>query len=304
MTTQANNLSVNPQRWLAPAKLNLMLRVLRRRPDGYHDLQTVFQILDYGDDMWFTPSVSGGIERDCGSFAEVVSFDQDICVKAVRALEQKTERKLDVCIGLDKRLPLGGGIGGGSSNAATTLMVVNHLWNLGLSREELQAVGLQLGADVPVFIFGQSVWAEGVGEKFTPIDLPEMTYLVATPDVNVSTEVIFQHKDVFKGLTNHQDAIKIRAFLTGSRENDLECVVRKEYPQVEQTFQWLEQFSSIINSVEHSPQMSGTGASVFLPIATVQQGQEIIAEAPGFLSCFVAKGVQRHPIDDGVWPSG
>ena len=203
--------AIMPQRWLAPAKINLMLRVLRRRPDGFHDLQTVFQLLDHGDDMWFTHSDSGNIERDCGSFADVVEFDQDICVRAVRALEDKTGKKLDVCIGLEKRLPLGGGVGGGSSNAATTLMVVNHLWGLALSREELQAIGLQLGADVPVFIFGQSVWAEGVGEQFTPIELPEMPYLVATPDVNVSTATIFKHKDVFKGLTNSRDAIKIRA---------------------------------------------------------------------------------------------
>lgn len=292
------------KRWLAPAKLNLMLRVLRRRPDGYHDLQTVFQLLDHGDDMWFTQSDSGDIERDCGSFEDIVAFDQDICVRAVRALEEETGKNLDVCIGLEKRLPLGGGIGGGSSNAATTLMVVNHLWKLGLSREKLQIIGLKLGADVPVFIFGQSVWAEGVGEQFTPIDLPKMTYLVATPDVNVSTAGIFKHKDVFKRLTNPQDAIKIRAFLAGSRENDLESIVRKEYPLVEQTFQWLEQHSSMIEGAEHTPQMSGTGASVFLPVANQQQGQDIIAEAPGFLRCFVAKGVQRHPIDDGVWPSG
>ena len=292
------------KRWLAPAKLNLMLRILRRRPDGYHDLQTVFQILDYGDHMWFVPSESGEIERDCGEFSKIVGFDEDICVKAVHALEQATGRKLDVCIGLEKRLPLGGGIGGGSSNAATTLMVVNHLWKLGLSRAELQEVGLQLGADVPVFIHGQSVWAEGVGEKFTPIDLPEAIYVVATPNVNVSTGVIFQHKDVFKRLTNPQDAIKIRAFQTGSRENDLESVVRKEYPLVEKTFQWLEQFNSNENGTEFSPQMSGTGASVFLAVANEQLGQKILSEAPEFLSCFVARGVQRHPIDDGVWPSG
>ena len=297
----------NTKLWLAPAKLNLMLRVLCRREDGYHDLQTVFQILDYGDDMWFTPSMSGGIERDCGKFEEIVPFEQDICVKAVRALEEESGRSLDVNIGLNKRLPLGGGIGGGSSNAATTLMVVNYLWQLGFNREELQAIGLNLGADVPVFIHGESVWAEGVGERFTSIELPEKTYIVATPNVNISTAAIFQHKDVFKRLTNPQDAIKIRAFLAGSRENDLESIVRKEYPLVEKTFQWLEKFSTNIsneNGSGYSPQMSGTGASVFLPVANKQQGQAIIAEAPGFLSCFVACGVQRHPIDDGVWPSG
>lgn len=290
------------KRWLAPAKINLMLKVLSRRADGYHELQTVFQILDYGDDMWFVPSLSGEIERDCGEFADVVDFEQDICVKAVRALQEKTGKKLDVCIGLEKRLPLGGGIGGGSSNAATTLMVVNHLWNLGLSRQELQKIGLKLGADVPVFIYGQSVWAEGVGEKFTPIELPENTYVVATPNVNVSTKAIFQHKDVLKRLTNPQDGIKIRAFQTGSRDNDLESVVRQEYPQVDKTFRWLENFSS--KELKYSPQMSGTGASVFLPVANTQVAEKILAEAPDYVSCFVARGVQKHPIDDGVWPSG
>ena len=292
------------KRWLAPAKLNLMLRVLRRRPDGYHDLQTVFQLLDYGDEMWFTPSQSGDIERDCGNFAEIVQLEDDICVKAVKAIEGATGKKLDVCIGLAKRLPLGGGIGGGSSNAATTLMVVNHLWQLGLSRQALQDIGLQLGADVPVFIYGQSVWAEGVGEQFTPINLPESCYVVATPQVNVSTAAIFQHKDVLKRLTNPQDGIKIRAFLDGSRENDLEIIVRKEYPLVEQTFKWFEKFRGNNSEAEFSPQMSGTGASVFLPVSDISAGQNIIAEAPDFLSCFVARGVQKHPIDDGVWPSG
>ena len=292
------------KRWLAPAKLNLMLRVLRRRSDGYHDLQTVFQLLDYGDDMWFFPSRSGAIERDCGSFAEIVKFDDDICVKAVQALENTVGKKLDVCIGLEKRLPLGGGIGGGSSNAATTLMVVNHLWQLGLSRQKLQDIGLKLGADVPVFIYGQSVWAEGVGERFTPIDLPEICYVVATPKMNVSTASIFQHKDVLKRLTNPQDGIKIRAFLDGSRENDLEDVVRKEYPLVEQTFQWFEQFREIHNEAGFLPQMSGTGASVFLPVFNDRIGQNLVTEAPEFLSCFVARGVQKHPIIDGVWPSG
>ncbi len=292
------------KRWMAPAKLNLMLRVLRRRSDGYHDLQTVFQLLDFGDDMWFLRSDSGQIERDCGSFSEIVEFDDDICVKAVQSLERASGKKLDVCIGLEKRLPLGGGIGGGSSNAATTLMVVNHLWKLGFSRQELQDIGLKLGADVPVFIYGQSVWAEGVGERFTPIDLPEICYVVATPKVNVSTASIFQHKDVLKRLTNSQDGIKIRAFLDGSRENDLEEIVRKDYPLVEQTFQWFEQFRESSSEAEFSPQMSGTGASVFLPVINDKFGQKIVSEAPEFLNCFVARGVQKHPINDGVWPSG
>ena len=288
------------KRWLAPAKLNLMLKVLRRREDGFHDLQTVFQILDYGDEMWFSPSSTGEIERDCGDFANIVPFEQDICVKAVQKLQQVCQKKIAVRIGLEKRLPLGGGIGGGSSNAATTMMVVNKLWDLGLTRQRLQEIGLQLGADVPVFIHGKSVWAEGVGEKFSDIILPDVDYVVATPNVHVSTASIFQHKDVLKRLTKPQEAIKIRAFLDGHRENDLESIVRKEYPQVEETFQWLLKYKTD----QFFPQMSGTGASVFLPVSDKLKGEEIIAQAPSFLRCFVARGVQQHPIDDGVWPSG
>ena len=290
----------NIQRWLSPAKLNLMLRVLRRREDGYHDLQTVFQLLDYGDEMWFSQSDSGEIEREYGGFEQLVSVEDDLCVKAIKALQDAAKQPLNVSIGLEKRLPMGGGIGGGSSNAATTLMVVNKLWKLGFSRQELQKIGLSLGADVPVFIHGKSVWAEGVGEKFTDISLPEVDYVVATPNVHVSTASIFQHKDVLKRLTKPQEAIKIRAFLDGHRENDLESIVRNEYPQVEETFQWLLKYKT-----DHFlPQMSGTGASVFLPVSDKQKGEEIIAQAPSFLRCFVARGVQQHPIDDGVWPSG
>lgn len=290
---------ISEKKWLAPAKLNLLLRVIRRRADGYHDLQTVFQLLDYGDDMWFSESVSGEIERDCGEFANIVPFDDDICVKAVRALEQAVDKKLPVRIGLEKRLPLGGGIGGGSSNAATTLMVVNHLWELGLNKQQLQQIGLKLGADVPVFIYGQSVWAEGVGERFTPLNLPEKHYVVVTPDVSVSTAKIFQHKDLSKQLTKPRETIKIRAFLDGCRENDLQNIVCQEYPQVEQALVWLKKFQ-----VEHQPQMSGTGASVFLVVASEQQAKTIVEQAPENLSCFAAKGVQQHPISDGVWPSG
>lgn len=274
--------------WLAPAKLNLFLRVLNRRPDGLHNLQTVFQLLDFGDQMTFMPSQSGEIERDY----DFVSLDVDLCVRAIRALEKVTDKKLAVKVSLDKQLPIGGGVGGGSSNAAITLVAVNHLWNLGLSKSKLMQVGLSLGADVPVFVHGQSVWAEGVGERFTAIDLPEENYLVLTPKVSVSTAEIFANKC----LTRDQDAITIRDFHGGKTRNELEPIVRKNYSLVDDTFKWLEQYGL--------PVMTGTGASVFLRLNSREKACKIAEECPEFATFFIARGIQQHPYYDGVWPSG
>lgn len=273
---------------LAPAKLNLFLRVLNRREDGLHNLQTIFQLLGFGDELRFSESASGQIERDY----DFLPFDDDLCVRAVRALESVSGRQLPVHISLTKRLPMGGGVGGGSSDAATVLMVVNRLWQLGLSREKLMEIGLKLGADVPVFVYGQSVWAEGVGERFTPISLPEKHYLVVTPDVSVSTAKIFANKCLTRG----QDPITIRDFHGGTTRNELESVVRKGYPLVDETFRWLEQFGS--------PVMTGTGASVFLASQSRAELDVVAKQCPAFASCFVARGIQQHPFYDGVWPSG
>lgn len=274
--------------WLAPAKLNLFLRVLNRRPDGMHNLQTIFQLLDFGDQMAFSPSQSGEIERDY----DFVPFDVDLCVRAIHALEQLTGRKLPVKISLNKQLPMGGGVGGGSSDAAITLIAVNHLWGLGLSKSELMKTGLSLGADVPVFVHGQSVWAEGVGECFTAIDLPEENYLVVTPNVSVSTAEIFANKC----LTRDQDAITIRDFHGGQARNELELIVRKSYSLVDDTFKWLEQYGN--------PVMTGTGASVFLRLNSREKACKIAEECPKFATSFIARGIQQHPYYDGVWPSG
>ena len=274
--------------WLAPAKLNLFLRVLNRRPDGMHNLQTVFQLLDFGDHMIFSPSQSGMIERDY----DFVPFSVDLCVRAVQALEQYTHRNLAVKISLEKQLPMGGGVGGGSSDAATTLVAVNYLWKLGLSKSELMKIGLSLGADVPVFIHGQSVWAEGIGECFSAIDLPEENYLVATPNVSVSTAEIFTNKY----LTRDQDAITIRDFHEGRARNELEPIVRENYSLVDDTFKWLEQYGN--------PVMTGTGASVFLRLNSREKACQIAEECPKFMTIFIARGIQQHPYYDGVWPSG
>lgn len=274
--------------WLAPAKLNLFLRVLNRRPDGMHDLQTVFQLLDFGDQMSFALSESGEIERDY----DFVPFDVDLCVRAVRALEQQTQKRLAVKISLNKYLPMGGGVGGGSSDAAITLIAVNHLWRLGLSKFDLMKIGLKLGADVPVFVNGQSVWAEGIGERFTAIDLPEENYLVVTPNVSVSTAEIFTNKC----LTRDQDAITIRDFHEGRARNELESIVRESYSLVDDTFKWLEQYGN--------PVMTGTGASVFLRLNSREKACQIAEECPEFATAFIARGIQQHPYYDGVWPSG
>lgn len=274
--------------WLAPAKLNLFLRVLNRRLDGMHNLQTVFQLLDFGDLMTFSLSQSGGIERDY----DFIPYDVDLCVRAVKALEQATQNTLGVKIKLDKNLPMGGGVGGGSSDAATTLVAVNHLWKLGLAKSELMEIGLSLGADVPVFVHGQSVWAEGVGERFTTIELPEKNYLVVTPKISVSTAEIFTNKC----LTRDQDAITIRDFHEGRARNELESIVRENYSLVDDTFKWLEQYGN--------PVMTGTGASVFLRLNSREKACQIAEECPKFATAFVARGIQQHPYYDGVWPSG
>lgn len=274
--------------WLAPAKLNLFLKVLNKRPDGYHNLQTVFQLLDYGDEMRFSMSDSGNIERDY----DFVSFEQDLCVRAVRALEAHVGEPLPVHISLNKKLPIGGGVGGGSSDAATTLMAVNTLWGLGISRSELMQLGTSLGADVPIFVFGQSAWAEGIGDQLNAIELPQKTYLVVTPDVSVSTAKIFANKE----LTLGEDAITIRDFLAGSTSNDFEPIVRKEYSLVNDIFNWLQPYGK--------PTMTGTGASVFLEIDSDAKSWKLVKECPKFASVFVAKSVQKHPEYDGVWPSG
>ena len=277
-----------PLVWLAPAKLNLFLRVLNRRSDGMHNLQTIFQLLNFGDQMTFSLSQSGGIERDY----DFVPFDVDLCVRAVQALEKKVQKKLAVKITLDKRLPMGGGVGGGSSDAAITLVAVNHLWGLGFTKSELMAIGLGLGADVPVFVHGQSVWAEGVGERFTAIQLPEENYLVVTPNVSVSTAEIFTNNCLTRG----QDAITIRDFHEGRAHNELESIVRESYSLVDNTFKWLEQYGD--------PVMTGTGASVFLRLNSREKACQIAEECPKFATAFIARGIQQHPYYDGVWPSG
>lgn len=272
--------------WPAPAKINWFLHVVGKRDDGYHDLQTVFQFLDYSDEMTFALSDDGIISRNYD-----YGFDEsvDLCLRAAQLLKDSSNNPmLGVTIGLDKKIPMGGGLGGGSSNAATTLLALNELWEINLDRKELASLALQLGADVPIFIFGQSAWAEGVGEQFSPINLSESWYLVVTPNIQVSTRQIFCHKH----LTPRPQMKKIRALEKGINldfgENQLEPIVRTEYPQVDALIEWLSQFGK--------PRMSGSGGSVFMPLENPQQGEQIILKKPVNSTAFVAKGVNYHPL--------
>lgn len=271
------------KKWPAPAKINLFLHVLSKRADGYHNLQTVFQLLDYGDELIFDVNDSGELTR---SYYHQINETQDLCLRAAKLLKQETGCKLGVEIGLEKRLPIGGGLGGGSSNAATTLIALNHLWDLQLSRKELSELGLQLGADVPVFIYGRSAWAEGVGERLSAISLPHQWYLVLVPAISVSTAKIFANKY----LTLKQEMLTIRAFREGQGENQFEPLVRAEYPPVDDLLLWLSEFGE--------PRMTGTGASVFLPVQNREQAMQIFAERPVDINGFVARGINLHPLLD------
>ncbi|MBL4671075.1 MAG: 4-(cytidine 5'-diphospho)-2-C-methyl-D-erythritol kinase [Arenicella sp.] len=271
--------------WPAPAKINLFLHIVGKRSDGYHNLQTVFQFIDYGGDLYFELNCQGRISRhyDLGFSEEV-----DLCMRAAILLKEYADPDCGVEIGLTKRLPMGGGLGGGSSDAATVLIALNSLWNVGLSRQKLAEIGLLLGADVPVFVMGRSAWAEGVGEQLTPLELPETWFLVLNPQISVSTAQIFSNKR----LTATPEMKKIRALEKGIDssfgENQLESIVRAEYPQVNSLIEWLSQYGQ--------PRMSGSGGSVFMPVPNQQQGLEILAKRPSYSVGFVAKGLNIHPL--------
>ncbi len=268
---------------LSPAKLNLFLHITGRRPDGYHNLQTLFQLLDYGDEMTFNPRSDGLISLS--PELPGVAFEQNLVIKAVRKLEPYKNPAAGVDIQLRKRLPMGGGIGGGSSNAATTLVALNHLWQCGLGKTQLQAIGLQLGADVPVFINAETAWAEGVGEALQAVKTPPKWFLVVQPDCHVSTAEIFSHKD----LTRDSPAIKVAAFLERGGKNDCETLVRRLYPQVDKALILLQKFDC-------NARMTGTGACVFASFDSAEQAQQVQALLPTDLPSFVAQGVNQSPL--------
>lgn len=268
---------------LSPAKLNLFLHITGRRPDGYHNLQTLFQLLDYGDTLSFSTRSDGKIAL--APELPGVDFEQNLIIKAVRALAPFKPAGAGVDIHLEKRLPMGGGIGGGSSNAATTLVALNHLWRCGLDKNQLRAIGLTLGADVPVFINARTAWAEGVGEELQTIEMQSKWFLVIQPDCHVSTAEIFSHKD----LTRDTSAIKVAAFLEQGGQNDCEALVRKLYPQVDNALIWLQKF-------DRNARMTGTGACVFASFESAEIALNVQAQLPKHLPGFVAQGVNQSPL--------
>lgn len=266
----------------APAKLNLMLHITGRREDGYHNLQTLFQFLDYGDQLHFELLASPNI--DVISDLTAIATNDNLIYRAARLLQQHSACNQGARITLEKILPMGAGLGGGSSDAATTLIALNQLWQLNIELAELADLGLQLGADVPVFVCGYAAWAEGVGEQLTAVTLPEPWYLVLTPDCHVSTVEIFSHKE----LTRNTSAITIAAALKGGCRNDCEAVVSTLYPQVKQALIWLNQFAAA--------KMTGTGASVFAEFPDKDQAQQVLAQLPNTLQGFIARGQNLSPL--------
>ena len=264
---------------LSPAKLNLFLHVTGRRPDGYHSLQTVFQLLNWGDDMRFEWRASPDITLS-GDTDDIAPED-NLILRAARLIAPSDQ---GAHIHVRKRIPRGGGLGGGSSNAATTLLALNRLWELGLNLDTLLRLGEPMGADVPVFIQGQSAWAEGIGEELAPVSLPKRWFVVAQPDCMVSTAEIFAHPE----LTRQTPPITVQAFFSGAGHNDLQPVVESRYPEVQRAVEWLK---------EHSPdaRMTGSGACVFASLESEREAHDIASQAPAGLAVIVAEGLDRLP---------
>jgi len=266
----------------APAKLNLFLHVVGRRADGYHLLQTVFRFLDFGDSLEITTRQDGAIHL-LNPLSEVPE-SRDLCWRAANLLKSHTGCRLGADIALLKRLPMGGGLGGGSSDAATVLLVLNRLWRLDLPRAELSTLGLSLGADVPVFVFGQSAFAEGVGELLTPWTPAPASYVVLIPPVHVATPEIFSNP----GLTRNTPSIRIAALLDGFGHNDLEPVATALHPEIASYLVWLNSYGAA--------RMTGSGACVFAGFSSRVEAEKVFAMRPGHMKGFVADGVDRHPL--------
>ncbi len=271
-------------RWPAPAKLNLFLHVTGRRPDGYHELQTVFQLIDLADTIVISLRSDGRIERPDGP--AVVDPDADLTVRAAKALQAATGCGLGATLRVRKRIPMGGGLGGGSSDAATVLLALNDLWGCGLSVDQLARLGLPLGADVPVFVRGSSAWGQGVGEDLQPLELPEAWYVVIHPGVAVGTRDVFQAPE----LTRNSPVITIRAFFQSGGRNDCEPVVRARFPEVAEALDWLGQFAPA--------RLTGTGSCIFAPFASAIDAERLAARVPDRWTSYVARGLNVSPVHE------
>ncbi|HBE9114724.1 4-diphosphocytidyl-2-C-methyl-D-erythritol kinase [Citrobacter braakii] len=274
--------------WPSPAKLNLFLYITGQRADGYHTLQTLFQFLDYGDTLGI--ALRGDGEIRLLTPVEGVAHEDNLIVRAARLLikaaseSDRLPKGSGADISIEKRLPMGGGLGGGSSNAATVLVALNHLWQCGLSVDELAGLGLTLGADVPVFVRGHAAFAEGVGEILTPVEPEEKWYLVAHPGVSIPTPVIFKDPD----LPRNTPKRSIKTLLKCEFSNDCEVIARKRFREVDAALSWL---------LEYAPsRLTGTGACVFAEFDTESRARQVLEQAPEWLKGFVAKGVNLSPL--------
>ena len=271
--------------WPAPAKLNLFLHITGRRADGYHELQTLFQLVELCDSVGFTPRADGRIVRT-GGLADVRP-DDDLTIRAARSLQAASGSKLGASVRVIKRIPTGGGLGGGSSDAATTLLALNALWQTNLPIETLVKLGLTLGADVPIFIYGSTAWAEGLGEQLTPVELPPSWFLILYPGIAVATREIFQAPE----LTRNSPRLTMRAILeSGSSRNDCEAVVRARFPEVARAFEWLERWAPA--------RLTGTGSCLFAQFASAAEAERVAARAPDCWRSFVVPGLNSSPINE------
>jgi 4-diphosphocytidyl-2-C-methyl-D-erythritol kinase len=266
---------------VSPAKLNLFLHITGRRSDGYHQLQTLFQLLDWGDNMHFHVNHSGNVTLRSQGLD--IPDEENLVLRAAQLL-QRDDWGAEIT--LEKQIPAGGGLGGGSSNAASTLLALDHLWNLDLGRDKLMELGRDLGADVPVFVAAHTAWAEGIGEILTPVELPERWYLVLTPDCHVSTAEIFSHRQ----LTRNTSPIKIAAFFEGHSRNDCQELVRNLHPEVDKALKVLEKFGDA--------RLTGTGACVFVGFDSESQARAAEAQVSVNWPCVVAKGINQSPVTD------
>jgi len=276
----------SPLQWVpAPGKLNLFLHVLGRRADGMHELQTVFRLIDRSDRVGIAIREDGGV-RFSGAFG-----DENLCVKAAKLLKEETRTLLGCDIGLEKVLPVGGGLGGGSSDAATVLLALNRFWNLNLKRSELMELGVRLGADVPVFLYGRNALGEGIGERLQGVDLDPAWYLVLTPQVSVSTKEIFTDA----ALTRDTKRLTMAPFLSGQGRNDLEPIALRRYPEIAEHLAWLKKRSP---RASFSPRMTGSGACVFAEFPRQADAVALHGELPPAMRGFVAQGLELHPLHD------
>lgn len=276
------NKNLISQRWPAPAKLNLFLHVVGRREDGYHLLQTVFQFIDYCDYLDF--EITGNSDITLAGNDGIQPVEKDLIFRAAKLLQDETGCRQGARITIDKKIPVGGGLGGGSSNAATTLAALNHLWQPGLRREQLAALGLRLGADVPVFIHGRAAFAEGVGEQLTAIEPDEPWYLVIYPGCEVATAAIFNAAD----LTRNTPPITIRDFLKDGGHNDCEAPVRQRYPQVAAALDWLQTYARAT--------MTGTGSCIFASFNDRTEAETVCRKLPDAWQGIVARGTNQSPL--------